>query len=110
MHAAPSFAPYGFGYTSLTDTSIRLAWEPPPLDDRSSGTISHYKLKICPLSKWLPCSMVQTTSLHAETQLDPGQEYTLSIVACTTDGCGSRESSFRITLPQTGVYSICASC
>ena len=103
-YAAPLFAPHGFQYTLINSTSVQLTWEPPPVDERS-GTITYYCLTFsCRSCNRMTNSTSETR--YEKSQLHPGLEYNISVVACTSrTGCGSTESTLTVILPPAaGIY------
>ena len=105
--STPSFAPCGFRYTSVSSTSVSLAWEPPQADG-SSGAIAYYWLIFNCTPHYSLCNREER--VHAirynAFNLLRNHEYSISIKACTNKGCGCRNSSITVVLPVTGIYEL----
>ena len=110
---APSCPPRNFRYTSLTNTSISLRWDPPPSDDRS-GSVTRYNITFrC--ANYLRCSSTSTntrTTIYYVrdiqlTQLQPGRRYTITVATCSSQGCGTTSTvTLNVITLVSGIHTI----
>ena len=104
----PLCPPWNFRYTSLTNTSISLRWDPPPSDDRS-GSVTRYNITFrC--ANYLHCSSTSTTTqtaYYSNTQLQPGRRYTIAVAPCSSQGCGTTSTvTLNMTTLVSGIHTI----
>jgi hypothetical protein len=77
-------------------------WQLPPKDG-GSGTIVEYLL-VFSTCRYSSCNrrIRASGNRYEASQLTSGVEYTISITACTTIGCGYKASILKVTLPEEG--------
>ena len=102
FYTAPSGAPENIVATSLTSTSVRLSWNPPPADQQN-GIITDYYINMTEIETGVTIQLTITgaTSLFVDT-LHPYYVYNFFISAATVVGQGPYSTLFSIQTPEDG--------
>ena len=96
----PYGAPEVVNVTVVSSSSIKLVWNPPPIDT-TNGIITEYRINITELDTGTEMTFVSYTTSSTVQGLHPNYIYECSISAVTTAE-GPYSSLFVIQMPEDG--------